>query len=151
MTHTKWLNVSKSQNIIVILAVFFFSQEEGVLNTFFELRCNQSVFFLIYIGLALSYKLILHVIALVLACQIRNVKVDVLNDSRETVAIIYASTFLLVLTCLILAVLSRSFEHTTIMWSILVFFVATIYIGITFIPKVCSAWLSRDKLYYNYS
>ena len=61
---------------------------------------------------------------------------DILNDSRETVIIIYASTVLLLIGCLVLAVLYQSANVLTIVWSIVVFTVAMIHLVLTFVPKV---------------
>ena len=109
-------------------------QDQGVLEIFFERRCNQSIFFLIYAGVTTAYTFLLHAIALVLAFLIRKVKVTVLNDSRETIAIIYGSTLLLAIATLV--TLSQPTDSYHIMWSIIVFFVSMIHIGLTFIPKV---------------
>ena len=87
--------------------------------------------------MTIGYKFVLHAVALVLACLIRKVKVTVLNDSQETVAIIYGSTLLLVVATLVIMILSQSSNSYNIMWSILVFSVSLIHIGLTFLPKVC--------------
>ena len=112
-------------------------QDQGVLENFFEERCNQSIFFLIFVSVTVGYKFILHAIALTLACLIRKIKVTVLNDSRETVAIIYGSTLMLVVATLVIMTLNQSSDSYNVMWTIVVFFVSMIYIGLTYIPKVC--------------
>ena len=101
------------------------------------------MFFFIFVIGTIVYKLILHTIALVLACLIRNVKVDALNDSRETVAIIYSSTLLLLFATVVTIINHSSRELIDIMWSIEFFTVSMIHIGVTFIPKVCLIIQSR--------
>ena len=86
----------------------------------------------------MSYKFILHGIALTLALLIKNVKVDVLNDSKETILIIYGSSILLVAITVSALTLLQFLEPIQILWSTLVFFIAMIHIGLTFIPKVCA-------------
>ena len=127
--------------MIILIYIFFtvISQVQGVLETFFQLRCNQSTYFPIFFGLSIGYKFILHAIALVLACLIRKLKVDVLNDSRETVGIIYGSNIVLMIIMLVLLTgLNQSGppDAINIIWSILVFTGGAIHIGLTFIPKV---------------
>ena len=114
----------------------FFLQEQGVVQNFFSINCGLSIFFPIFVGIAIAYKLILHILGLVLACLIRKVKVDVLNDSRETVAIIYSSTVLLIVASLIVLVLNDSVNVVNIAWSVVVFLVSLVHLGLTFIPKV---------------
>ena len=96
-------------------------QEQGVVQNFFSINCGLSIFFPIFVGIAIAYKLILHILGLVLAYLIRKVKVDVLNDSRETLAIIYSSTVLLIVASLIVLVLNDSvnvvnFSTGLLMW-----------------------------------
>ena len=115
----------------------FIPQKQGVMEIFFHLRCDSSsIFFDIFIGGNILYKLILHVIALVLALLIRKVEVDVLNDSRETVIVIYASTILLVTISLVIVVLRPPFEILSLAYSIIIFLITTTYLGLTFITKV---------------
>ena len=61
---------------------------------------------------------------------------EALNDSRETVVIIYASTVLLLIGCLVLATLYQSASVITIVWSIVMCSVAMVHLGLTFVPKV---------------
>ena len=102
-----------------------------------KLHCLLNLFIL-----AILYKFILHVIALVLALLIRNIKMEALNDSRETVVIIYASTVLLLIGCLVLATLYQSASIITIVWSIVVFSVAMVHLALTFVPKVSGKLVS---------
>lgn len=67
----------------------------------------------------------------------RKVKVEILNDSRETGAIIYASTILLILACLFNLALNESVNLLNILWTLIVFSIGMVHLGLTFLPKVC--------------
>lgn len=100
-------------------------------------RCGKSIHSIIFVILSIAYKVILHVIAVVLALLTRKVKVAVLNDSRETVAIIYISSVVMLVIFLALAALRQSLTLINTVWIILIFIAAMIHLGLTFIPKVC--------------
>lgn len=119
---------------IIILTINL--QEQGVMQNTVNYRCNQSYLYPYFISLTISYKLILHAVALVLACLIRKLKVDALNDSRETAAIIYASSVLLLLLCVAQFTVSHSYVLIHITLALLVSVLAMIHLGLTFIPKV---------------
>ena len=70
------------------------------------------------------------------ALLIRKVQVTVLNDSRETVAIVYSSTVLLISCGLVIIVLQPTVDRFAITWSIMVFLVIAINLGFTFVTKV---------------
>ena len=104
------------------------------------------MFFEIFVGVAIGYKLILHGIGVVLACLIRKVKVDILNDSRETVAIIYCSTVLLVVATLVVLALNSSPNLANIAWAVIVFLASLTHLGLTYVPKVSED--STTAFYY---
>ena len=81
------------------------------------------------------YKFVLHAVGLVLAFHTRNIKVDVLNDYRYNTAIIIASSLLIVNGGLL--------SLNGILWSgiplaVTVFLIISLYLGLTFLPKVCN-------------
>lgn len=84
----------------------------------------------------MAYIFVIHIIALVLACLIRKVKIDVLNDSRETRALIYISTILMVVYFSIQFTLYEFATLIDIAWALLIFIGSMIILGLTFIPKV---------------
>ena len=116
-------------------------QEQGVQQLFFTLSCGNSAFSFTFLVLAITYKFILHAIALVLAFKIRKLKITALNDSRETVAIIYCCTVLLLVESLLLFVLFRSISTITILWAIFVSSIAMVHLLLTFAPKVSIEYL----------
>ena len=70
------------------------------------------------------------------ALLIRKVQVTVLNDSRETVAIVYSSTVLLISGGLVIIVLQPTVDRFAITWSVMFFLVIIINLGFTFVTKV---------------
>ena len=82
------------------------------------------------------YKLVLHAVGLVLAFLTRNIKLDVLNDYHYNSAIIVSSSLLLLAVCITTVLLSGYKMRTEIVWAILVFVIISVYLGLTFIPKV---------------
>ena len=104
---------------------------------YFVFQCDNTIYYTIFVMLTIGYKLVLHAVGLVLAFLTRNIKVDVLNDYRYNSAIIIASSILLLSVC-INTFLIRGFRNRSkIVWAILVFLNISVYLGLTFIPKVC--------------
>ena len=81
------------------------------------------------------YKVIIHAIGLVLAFLTRKVKIDALNDSKYSAAIIYSSCIMLSLAVVVIVSLNRQNLYAGI-WTSLVFVQVCVFLGLTFIPKV---------------
>ena len=77
----------------------------------------------------------MHVIGLVLAFLTRKVKIDPLNDSRYSAAIIYSSCVMLVLGTIVVFALSGVNTYAGV-WTSLVFVEVCVFLGLTFVPKV---------------
>ena len=60
-----------------------------------------SVYHIIYISFTIAFKLIIHVIGLILTFMTRKVNIDPLNDSRYSAALIYISCVLLIIAILL--------------------------------------------------
>ena len=106
-------------------------------------QCEDPIYFTILAILTIMYKLVLHAVGLVLAFLTRKIQVDVLNDYRYNSAIIIASSLLL-LAVFITHVLLGSYKmRSEIMWAILAFLVISVYLGLTFVPKVGSTHVYR--------
>ena len=114
-----------------------FSQSQGVLEISYYLRCNFSKFNTILTSITIGYKIVLQIAALVCALLIRKLKVNVLNDSRETVAIIYSLTVLCITSGLILLVLRPTADRFAITSSTMIFLTVVINLGFGFVTKVC--------------
>ena len=115
------------------------------MENYFAVNCGLSIYLPAFLFVSIGYKFILHIIALVFALLSRKVKIEVLNDSRETAAIIYASTILLIITCLVIFALGETVNLLNIMWTLIIFSVSMIHLGLTFIPEV-SAFPTLTKL-----
>ena len=114
-------------------------QEQGYTVTHLIISCGLSTTYIIYFSLALAYKVIIHVIGLVLAFITRKVKIDPLNDSKYSAAIIYCSCVMLVLAVIVVFALSGVNTYAGV-WSSFVFIEVCIFLGLTFIPKVSCQW-----------
>jgi len=112
------------------------AKEKGVLEIYYVIGCGKSIYFPVLVALSVTYKLVLHAVALVLAFFTRNIKVDVLNDYRYNTAIIIGSSFLLLAVCFTLPPLFDYINWYDAVWSIEVFLFISLYLGLTFIPKV---------------
>ena len=109
----------------------------GVLEIYFYIGPRDILFYRLYLVATITFKLVLHAVGLVLAFLTRNIKVDILNDYRYNVAIIIASSIFMVVICIALPTLSIFVDVFNLVWGVLVLLVTFIYLGLTFIPKVC--------------
>ena len=112
-------------------------QEQGytVIRENILLCQDSSIYFYIYFSFAIIYKVVIHVMGLVLAFLTRKVKLDALNDSRYSSAIIYCScVFLFVASVLVFLVEDNNLY--AILWTFLTFVEVCTFLGLTFIPKV---------------
>ena len=85
--------------------------------------------------------------ALVLAVRTRNVKIKVLNDAKEIIAVVYFTTIAMVETMIMGTVLQ---DYNTVSESLFTghLLVATsVVIGLTFIPKVSTLQYSNHDQY----
>ena len=74
-------------------------------------------------------------IGLVLAFLTRKVKVEPLDDSKYSAAIIYCSCFMLILAIVVVFALSGVNTYAGV-WTSLVLVEVCVFLGLTFIPKV---------------
>ena len=116
--------------------ILFSSKEKGVLENYFVIGCGKTIYFPLYIGITIIYKLVLHAVALVLAFLTRSIKVDVLNDYHYNTAIIIISSLLLLAVIIAIPPLFDFINWFDIVWATLVFLLISVYLGLTFIPKV---------------
>ena len=90
----------------------------------------------IFLGIIYGYKIVLQVIAIILAFSIRKVKIKGLNDSREISAIVYITSIILVLV-IVMTLALRDFINVAGTINSLGFSTAgTVVLGFIFIPKV---------------
>ena len=83
------------------------------------------------------YLSLLQFVGIILAIQTRKVKINALNDSKSVTVLIYISSIVLVMI-FIVSFLSRGHYNTsTALFSGGIIFLATVFLVITFVPKVC--------------
>ena len=110
--------------------------------------CGNTIYFPLFLFIAILYKFVLHIIGLVLIFLTRNVEVDVLNDSKYLPATIYCSAILLITSCMTLYIVSKIQNVVEITWAIFISIMITTFLGFNYIPKVSAI---VDYLeYYNY-
>ena len=113
------------------------SQDQGVQVENYTYICIVTIYYAIYVAIVILYKLVLHVIALVLAWLTRKVEIDALNDYKSTVATIVCSSILLLLLCITLPVpIFNTSAINRTLWPVLASLVILAHLGLTFIPKV---------------
>ena len=91
---------------------------------------------IVYLSLSVAFKLIIHVIGLTLAFMTRKVKIDPLNDSRYSAALMYFSSVVVILGLLFIY-LVRGNDIFAPVWTTLVLLEVCAFLGLTFFPKVC--------------
>ena len=85
-----------------------------------------------------------------MAFQTRNVKISVLNDYKYNAAIVYIVTALM--TIAVISLLSLG-SYPTIYGMVIAmcfFIICSLFLGLTFIPKVCISILDAMKCYFFY-
>ena len=113
----------------------FSSQEREIVTLYFTYVCSSTARD-IFQGVLYGYKMVLQVIALVLAFATRKVKVKGLDDSKYIAAAVYVTS--IVLAVIIVATYSlRDFVN----WYATLFCIGfltgtTVILGLVFVPKV---------------
>ena len=88
---------------------------------------------------SVTIKITMHVIAIiVLALRPRNIKMDAVNDAKETQAVVYISTVLIVCFLAFNFTLEGYANVYGIAVGICIYLVCVTFLGFTFIPKVKS-------------
>ena len=110
----------------------------------FDVIYNVSVCFspdqFIFLGIIYSYKIVLQVIAIILAIilafSIRKVKIKGFNDSREISAIVYITSIILVFVVVTTLALRDFINVSGTTNSLCLSTTSTVVLGFIFIPKV---------------
>ena len=92
--------------------------------------------FIIWESLSFGYKGILQLCAIFMAFHTHNVNVKALNESKEIAAIIYINSIVLVMLGVTEFVLERSHNVYAALFGLGLLIEATLFLGLTFIPKV---------------
>ena len=91
------------------------------------MKCGDTIYYYIFIVIAVSYKIALHLIGLVLAILTRKVQISALNDYRSTSGIVYCSTVLITLIGIVAAVTGDDPDLNMLLHATLVFITISIY------------------------
>ena len=129
----------------LVLTCFFLNwQGEGFEITYNVLVCFSPGQF-IFLGIIFGYKIVLQVIAIILAFSIRKVKIKGLNDSKEISAVIYITSIILVVVAVTTLAVRDFINVAGIINGLCLSTGATVVLGFIFIPKV--SWqYSHDLL-----
>ena len=123
-------------NIFANFIDLYLLQEQGYTVVNKMVICNQtSITFITYISLSMFYKLIIHVIGLILAFMTRKVNIDPLDESRYSAILIYISSVILAVAILILF-LDIETNTNAALWTTFMLIEVIVFLGLTFIPKV---------------
>ena len=116
--------------------LYIIIQNQGVIQEYYIIFCGATVYYLIWTCLSIVYKLILHIIGLVLAFLIRKIEISALNDSKYSALLIYCSSFVLILIIITIPTNVDKPNVVISLWSVIIFVVILMFLGLTFVPKV---------------
>ena len=108
----------------------------GIRVNHFILVCGNSPSENVISAFTVTVKLTMHVVAIVLAIRIRNVKIDVVNDAKETQVIVYVSTVLTLTLVACNFILEGYANAYGVAIGLCAYLVSLTFLGLTFIPKV---------------
>ena len=93
-----------------------------------------------------AYLAILQLVGIILAFQIRKVKIPVLNDSKFVAALIYVSSIILVILAFVTLPLGGYINVEAAIFCVGTLLLATTFLALTFVPKVYRVW-HIDSMY----
>ncbi len=99
---------------------------------------------IIWLSISFAYKGLLQIIGMFMAFHIRKVKIKALNDSKQTVAIIYVNTILLIILTTSTFALDNYHNGHAAIFGLGLIIDATLFLGALFVPKV------YNHFYYSY-
>ena len=129
-------NVCITSYMFTSRLLYIIIQNQGVIQEYYISVCGSTVYYLIWTCLSIVYKLILHIIGLVLAFLIRKIEISALNDSKYSALLIYCSSFVLILIIIIIPTNVDKPNVVISLWSVIIFVVILMFLGLTFVPKV---------------
>ena len=92
----------------------------------------------VWIAISFGYKALLQLGAIFMAFTTRKVKVKGLNDTKEIYAIIYINTVIITMLIVTEFALKNHRDAYIVLYGLAIFAQATLFLGLTFIPKVCN-------------
>ena len=102
----------------------------------------------IWIAITFGYKALLQLGAIFMAFTTRKVNIKGLNDTREIYAIIYTNTLIITVLIVTEFALKNHREAYIALYGLAIFAEATLFLALTFIPKVHTSFVYRKKKLY---
>ena len=100
-------------------------------------KCYEARSASFYLDLVIFiYLLLLQAVGIILAFQTRKVKINVLNDSKSVAALVYISSIVLVVIVLVTFIQRSYINISTGLIHAGVLVLATVFLLLTFVPKV---------------
>ena len=91
----------------------------------------------VWIAISFGYKALLQLGAIFMAFTTRKVKIKGLNDTKELYTIIYINTVIITMLIVTEFALRSHRDVYVTLYGLAIFAGATLFLGLTFIPKVC--------------
>lgn len=120
----------------VLSPTFYFLQDSGIVEIYKVWQCYNGSPPLIIDIIIFFYLILLQFLGIILAIQTRKVKINALNDSKSITALIYISSIVLIVIFLVSFLLRGCINVSTPLLSGGIICLATIFLAITFVPKV---------------
>lgn len=114
----------------------FYLQETGIIEEHYIIVCGNPPSDYVMAGIGVVIKFTMHFIAVVLAIRTRNIEIEVVNDAKETQAIVYLSTILIILLVSCCFTLEGYANAYGLIIGTLALLESVIFLGFTFILKV---------------
>ena len=131
--HLWWLSDLKT--------FFAHIQELGVREDYYVYECYDTSSPPFYCSLLIfAYLTVLQLVGIILAFQTRKVKIPLLNDSKYIAALIYISSIILVILEFVTVPLGGYINIRAAIFSGGILLLATIFLALTFVPKVYPVW-----------
>ena len=113
----------------------------GVIEEHYIIICGNPPPDYAVAAVTVTVKFAMHVIAIVLAIRTRNIEVEAVNDAKETQAIVYISTALIILVVVCNFTLEGYANAYGLAIGLLSYLESVTFLGLTFIPKVSLAMI----------
>ena len=108
----------------------------GVIEEHYIIICGNPPPDYAVTAVSATIKFAMYVIAIVLAIRTRNIEVEAVNDAKETQAIVYISTALIILAVVCNFTLEGYVNIYGFVLGITILVDSAMFLGLTFIPKV---------------
>ncbi len=92
---------------------------------------------LAWVAVEYIYLLLIQVTAFILSIITWKVKIKVLNDSKEMMAIVYTSSGIMIVLGIVTFALGTRFILNEVLFCLGIMAATTVFLSLTFVPKVC--------------